>query len=74
MNSEMLIALRESTKLFLKQYFGEYCEYTNDELLRAFIIILIFLYSPRACMNDCWSEDASVCNTVIKKLLPINKF
>ena len=25
-------------------------------------------------MNDCWSEDASVCNAVIKKLLPRNKF
>ena len=40
----------------------------------AFIIVLIFLYSPRACMTDCWSEDASVYNTVIKKLLPRDKF
>ena len=25
-------------------------------------------------MTDCWSEDASVCNAVIKKLLPRDKF
>ena len=74
MDREMLIAIRESTQLSLKQYFGEHCIYTNDELLRAFIIVLIFLYSPRACMTDCWSEDISVCNPLIKKLLPINKF